>query len=58
MTVVEFLENFKKGTEDPRLANIYRLGLFMAILDEFREEKCSVLLGKIKARVPMDIKIE
>jgi len=48
MTVKEFLQRQKEASP------VAALGFLMdltTLLDEFRDEKCSVLLGKIRAQI-------
>lgn len=56
MLVREFL----KRVENPPLASDaapgYYMGLFLDIIEYFQEERCSVLLGKIRANMSRDLK--
>lgn len=51
MLVQEFLKQVDKEPLSSDAAPGYYMGLFLAILDEFRDEKCSVLLGKVMANM-------
>ena len=57
MLVREFLE---KAHNEPLASNAapsYYLALFLAVLDYFAEERCSVLSGKIRAQLsPEELK--
>ena len=51
MLVREFLEQVENEPLSSDAAPGHYMGLFLSILDEFRDEKCSVLLGKIMANM-------
>ena len=50
MTVAEFLER-QKGI-DPTMAVSFMMDM-LTLLDEFAEEKCSVVAGKIRGHIGM-----
>jgi len=51
MLVKEFIEQMDNEPLASCAAPGYYMGLFLTILEEFRDEKCSVLLGKIMANM-------
>ncbi len=56
MLITEFLEQADNEPLSSDAAPGHYMGLFLTILDEFRDEKCSVLLGKIIANMPADFR--
>jgi hypothetical protein len=56
MLVKEFIEQADNEPLSSDAAPGYYMGLFLAILDEFRDERCSVLLGKIMANMSADFR--
>jgi len=56
MTVKEFLERVQNEPLMSCAAPGMYMSLFITILDEFRDEKCSVLLGKIQGNMPAGLK--
>ena len=51
MLVTEFLERVENPPLSADAAPGHYMDLFLTILDEFRDERCSVLLDKIKERM-------
>lgn len=49
MTVKEFLERVREGSNKSQ--NVAFLMNLLTLLDEFEEEKCSVVSGKIRAQL-------
>ena len=56
MLVKEFLEQVGNPCLSPDANPGYYMVLFLTMLNEFRDDKCSVLLGKIKAGMSPDLK--
>jgi hypothetical protein len=56
MLVKEFIEQADNEPLSSDAAPGYYMGLFLSILDEFRDEKCSVLLGKIMGNMSKDFR--
>lgn len=56
MLVQEFIEQADNEPLDSSAAPGYYMGLFLSILDEFRDERCSVLLGKIMGNMSEDFR--
>lgn len=56
MLVKEFLEQVENEPLSSCAAPGHYMGLFLTILNEFRDEKCSVLLGKIMARMSAELR--
>lgn len=56
MLVREFIERADNEPLSSCAALGHYMGLFLAILDEFRDERCSVLLGKIMGNMSEDFR--
>ncbi len=56
LLVIEFLDKVENEPLASCAAPGYYMNLFIQMLDEFRDEKCSVLLGKIKGNMSKDLK--
>ena len=56
MLVSEFIEQAHNEPLSSCAAPGYYMGLFLAILDEFRDERCSGLSGKIIERMSEDFR--
>lgn len=56
MLVREFIEQAENEPLSSDAAPGYYMGLFLSILNEFRDERCSVLLGKIMGNMSEDFR--
>ncbi|MBU1067068.1 hypothetical protein KKE60_04745 [Patescibacteria group bacterium] len=58
MLIKDFLEQADDPPQGFNRAPAFYLGLFLTILMDFEDEKCSVLLGKLKSSLTEDPEFE